>query len=173
MTPDDADAVDLALRGDGFEFGDGVLPDYLAAMARTVRLLDLRTTVTGLPGQDVSATPVTAVTQWRDGGGTVEVRTLHLQWGKVDITASGSLALDNKMRPIGALTARIKGHNALLDMAVATKSMSKTSAVAARAVLGLLAAAGGGTLSVPVRLQDGQLYLGPVAVAKLAPLAVK
>jgi hypothetical protein len=48
--------------------------------------------------------------------------------------------------------------------------MKKNAAAAARAVLGLLAAAGGGVLSVPVRLQDGQLFLGPAPVARLGPL---
>ena len=42
----------------------------------------------------------------------------------------------------------------------------------AQAVALLLAAAGGGLLSVPVRLQDGQLFLGPAVIAKLQPLPV-
>ncbi|MFP6746225.1 MAG: DUF2125 domain-containing protein [Alphaproteobacteria bacterium] len=177
MSPDEAESIDLALRGDGFEIANGVLPAHMATMAPMIGLFDLQTTVTGWPrnwsasppGEGASPSPLA---RWRDGGGTLEIRTFHLLWGKVEITATGSLALDHRMRPIGALTARIKGHNALLDIAVASKTMSKNSAFAARAVLGLLAAAGGGILSVPVRLQDGQLYLGPIAVAKLAPLAL-
>jgi hypothetical protein len=95
---------------------------------------------------------------------------LHLQWGDIEITASGSLALDDRMRAIGALTARIKGHNELLKLAVANGAMEKKNLLPARAVLGLLAAAAGGVLSVPVRLQDGTLFLGPAAIARLAPI---
>ncbi|MBT3532605.1 MAG: DUF2125 domain-containing protein [Rhodospirillaceae bacterium] len=170
MTPDASGDIDVALRGDGLEIGEGVLPDHLAAVSRTIPLLDLQTTVTGLSDHGPSTTPIA---QWRDDGGTIEVRRFHLQWGDMELTASGSLALDERMRPIGALTARIKGHDQLLDIAVATKSMDKNGAIAARAVLGLLAAAGGGVLSVPVRLQDGQLFLGPAAVANLGALAVQ
>jgi hypothetical protein len=173
MTPDAADSIDLALRGDDLELDDGLLPPdlaELAGLARDISLLDVRTTVTGLPPNTATATPFAL---WRDGGGTVEVRQFHLVWGSVEITASGSLALDDRMRPIGALTARIRGHDELLDFAVKSGAMSKNSRAAAGAVLGLLAAAAGGVLSVPVRLQDGQLFLGPVAVAKLMPLALR
>jgi len=169
-TPEAADSVDIALRGDTLEFAKGTLPVKYAALAPVMELLDLNMTVTGLPETPDPATPVTA---WRDGGGTVEIRKLQLIWGDVTLTASGSLALDGEMRPIGALTAKIRGHERLIDLAVAAGSMSRNGASAARAVLGLLAAAGGGTLSVPLRLQDGQLFLGPVAIAKLLPLAVR
>ncbi len=169
-TPQEAGSVDLAMRGDNLEIAGERLPAHLSGMARALPIVDLRTTVTGLPAK---LPPEAPVAHWRDGGGTVEVRRLHLRWGEMDITASGSLALDGDMRPIGALTAKIRGHDELIDLAVGAKTMSESAAVAARAVLGLLAAAGGGVLSVPVRLQDGQIFLGPTALAKLRPLAVK
>ncbi len=168
LTPDAVDSVDFALRGDGLDIGAGVVPPMLMGMARNISLLDIRTTVTGLPQDTLAATPIAA---WRNGGGTVEVRQFRLLWGDMEITATGSLALDDRMRPIGALTAKIRGHDQLLDIAVRSGAMSGNGRIAAGAVLGLLAAAGGGVLSVPVRLQDGQLFLGPAAVARLAPLA--
>lgn len=165
--PNSARNVDLVLRGDQITFSETFLNRNLNAQWRNIRLLDLNTTVTGLP--DDMATAILA-SQWRDGGGTVEVRQLRLQWGEVDITAKGSLALDEQMRLIGALTAQIKGHEKLIDLAVLTGDLRDGGVVAARTVLGLLAAAGGGILSVPARLQDGQLYLGPAVIAKLQPL---
>ena len=165
--PDSIRNVDLALRGDQITFSETFLNRNLNVQWRDIRLLDLNTTVTGLPDDMAMAM---LVSQWRDGGGTVEVRQLRLQWGEVDITAKGSLALDERMRLIGALTAQIKGYEKLIDLAVATGDLGDGGEVAARAVLGLLAAAGGGILSVPVRLQDGQLFLGPAVIAKLQPL---
>ncbi len=172
-------SLDLALRGDALEVAEGALPANLAGLPRSVRLLDLQITVTGLsraglPGDRLAAETAgasdgieNALARWRDDGGTLEITTFHALWGGMDISATGSLALDSAMRPIGALTARIKGHDELLDIAVATGAMDKDNLTAARLVLGLLAAAGGGVLSVPVRLQDGQLFLGPAPIAKL------
>ncbi|MDA1097590.1 MAG: DUF2125 domain-containing protein [Proteobacteria bacterium] len=160
-----SDDLEMALSGEALEVAEGVLPLSLIKLPRSARSVDLQATVTGLSKAGITAG---GLPQWRDDGGTLEVQAFRLQWGDIEISATGSLALDGDMRPIGALTARIKGHDELLDIAVATSMMDKGNLAAARAVLGLLAAAGGGILSVPVRLQDGQLFLGPAAIAKLA-----
>lgn len=168
--PGQSNGMDLALRADALGVIEGALPASLTGMPRTARLVDLQATVTGLPGRAFTAGQLG---RWREGGGTLEITAFHVQWGDMDISVTGSLALDNAMRPIGALTARIKGHDELLDMFLATGMMKKNAVAPARAVLGLLAAAGGGVLSVPVRLQDGQLFLGPAPVARLVPLIAK
>ncbi len=162
--PNAPDGIDLALRSDELELEPGTLP---VEFPRTVKLMDLQTTVTGLLKGDASPQNLA---QWRDDGGTLEITKLHLQWGDMDISASGSLALDDQMRLIGALTARIKGHDQLLNIAVNSGAMDRDHLPAARAVLGLLAAAAGGVLSVPVRLQDGKLFLGPAAIARLTAI---
>ncbi len=163
--PGISDGLELALRGEALEVAQGVLLPNVIGLPRTAKSVDLQATVTRLPKGEMTTG---GLRRWRDGGGTLEVTAFNLQWGDMEISATGSLALDGEMRPIGALTARIKGHDELLDIAVANGTMDEDSLVAARAVLGLLAAAGGGVLSVPVRLQDGQLFLGPAAIAKLA-----
>ena len=114
--------------------------------------------------------PVEAATVWRDAGGTIEVKRFVLVWGDLEIEATGTLALDEAMRPLGALTARVTGQEALIDAAVADGQMKPGAGDAAKAALGLLAAANGGVLSVPVRLQDGFAYLGPAKVAELSPV---
>ena len=162
QTPGSANSLDLALSGHTLELlGEGLSELSFRQLPRNIKLLDLQSTVTELSE---------SLPQWRRQGGTVEVRKLQLHSGEMEIAATGSLALDDQMRAIGALTAKIKGHDELLHMAVANGGMDEDQASVARAVLGLLAAAGGGILSVPVRLQDGLLYLGPAAVARLRPL---
>ncbi len=116
------------------------------------------------------ADPRAMLVAWRDGGGTVEVAELTLLWGKVEIRAEGSIALDAETRPIGALTAKVKGHGELLERAVLAGAMRREDADQALPILNLLAIAAGGELSVPVTMQDGILWLGPVAVARLAPI---
>lgn len=122
-------------------------------------------------GEPVPITTLAATTvAWRDRGGDIELKRFKLTWGKLDIEADGAMALDSELRPIGALTARIKGHEHLVDAAVAWGQMREKDGRTAKAVLGLLASAGGGTLSVPITLQDGLVSIGPVAVARLSPL---
>jgi hypothetical protein len=170
-TPGGTNSLDIALRGDALELIREGLPELsIKRLPKTITLLDLQSTVTEMAAAGTELAG--GVPQWREQGGTVEVDKLRLQWRDVDITATGSLALDDQMRPIGALTAKIKGHEELLQMAVANGGMDEEKAAIARAVLGLLAVAGGGVLSVPVRLQDGLLYLGPAAIARLAPIMV-
>ena len=111
-----------------------------------------------------------AVLRWRDGGGVVEVRRIAVEWGEVSVEASGTLALDAATRPEGAFTAEVRNHRELLDELIAAKALSTDDGRLARAALDLLAAAGGGALAVPVTAQNGKLWLGPVAVARLNPL---
>ena len=159
--------LDLMLRGEQFTITEQFMSKKLSTLGREIRLLDIRATATRIPDEITVEKPGGL---WRDGGGTLEVRQFRLKWSEVEISAKGSLSLDFRMRPIGALTAQIKGHEKLIDLVIAGSGLRNNNAVAARAVLGLLAAAGGGILSVPVRLQDGQLFLGPASIADLAPL---
>jgi hypothetical protein len=110
------------------------------------------------------------VLRWRDEGGVVEVRRFALDWNEVRIEAAGTLALDAATRPEGAFTAKLWNHGKLLDALVAANAMSPDDARLARAALDLLAAAGGGALTAPVTAQNGRLWLGPAAVARLSPL---
>lgn len=114
--------------------------------------------------------PPQALATWRDQGGTIDVRALSLEWGRLNMTGEGTVALDDAMRPMGALTAKLSGYEVLLQAARDDGQITPGAANAAKAVLGLLAAANGGMLSVPVRLQDGEAFLGPVLIARLSPL---
>lgn len=156
-------AADIAVSVDGVDVSKPAdLP-----LGQHIDVVELQFTLVGdIPHGD----PQVSIAHWRDDGGIVEVEKLRLDWGKVQADADGTLALDNEMRPLGALTARVRGHGALVDAAVASGQMSPADSKTAKAVLGVLAAAGGGVLSVPVDLQDGTAFLGPVAVARLRPL---
>ena len=48
-----------------------------------------------------------ALAAWRDAGGTIEVDNLRLRWGPIDAMASGTMALDEELQPIGAFTGGI------------------------------------------------------------------
>lgn len=155
---------DAALKVEGLRLPAGVE----APLGRDIDLLNV---ILGLTGALPNGLPASdAVIAWRDSGGTLDVQKFDMTWGSVQAEASGTLLLDETTRPAGAMTAKIRGHEALLDAAAATGRIRTRDLDLAKSALGLLAAAGGGVLSVPVRLQNGQAYLGPILIGRLRPL---
>src|SRR5260221_522214 len=111
-----------------------------------------------------------ALATWRDDGGTIELEEGALRWGSLAASANGTLALDAALQPIGALTATIENHNAVIDAAVAGGTLRADDANLAKVLLGLMAkpgADGKKRLTLPVTLQNRRLYLGPAQIAVL------
>jgi hypothetical protein len=111
-----------------------------------------------------------ALAAWRDDGGTVELAQGTLNWGKLAASANGTLALDGTLQPMGALTATIEHHDAVIDAAVAGGTMRAQDANLAKILLGLMVkpgADGNKQLNLPVTLQNRRLYLGPAQIAVL------
>ena len=107
---------------------------------------------------------------WRADGGTVEVEDGALRWGKLAVTTSGTLALDAALQPVGALTATIEDHTAIVDAAVASGQLPVDNANFAKIFLGLMAKPGEDGkkhLTLPLSLQDDRIYLGPAQIARL------
>lgn len=118
--------------------------------------------------------PIASLAGWRDAGGTADFTRLQLAWGPLRLVGDATLALDAQMRPLGAGTAKLQGLAPVLDRLVAKGQIRAPEASIAKIVLGLLAqptANGSLEVSVPLTAQDGKLFLGPVAVATLRPLA--
>jgi len=91
-----------------------------------------------------------AVASWRDDGGTIEIRRLFVKTSAISVTANGTVALDDEMRPIGAASAAIGGYAEAIDQLTATR-----------------------VLNVPISAQNGWLYVGPVRLARLEPLKLR
>lgn len=112
-----------------------------------------------------------ALSEWRDAGGTLEVRWMNFEWGALDLRANGTLALDRGMRPLGALTADIRGYEETLEALAEAKILRRDILPASRVTLNLLAKTdasdGRRVLTVPVTAQDGALFLGPIKLADL------
>jgi hypothetical protein len=110
-----------------------------------------------------------AAAAWRDGGGTLELDHLHLRWGDMEITGSGTLALDNDLQPVGGFSGGVSGFDQLLSALVATGRIKGSDARVARLALAMLAKAGPDgrpEISTSLTIQNGEMYLGP---AKLGP----
>lgn len=144
-----------------------VLPKPVPPFGSMIETLSLAGALKGtLPGGPLRE----ALAAWRDEGGTIEIAEGRLRWGSLAISANGTLALDATLQPIGALTATIEGHNAIVDAAVAAGQLRPGDASLAKTVLGLLAKpgpTGEKQITLPVSLQNALLYLGPAGIAKL------
>lgn len=160
-------ALDTAMIIDGL-----IVPAGLGgSLGDEVQNLTIESSVTGPIPEQLDPMSLAA---WRDAGGTVEARKWAIDWGAVRIDIDGTLALDEAFRPLGALTARVIGHDALIDFLEGQGTINEKVADALRFTFGLMAVRppGGGpaVLTVPITLQDGWLAAGPVPVAEIPPV---
>jgi hypothetical protein len=111
---------------------------------------------------------------WRDGGGTLEIQHLAVNWGPLDLTASATLALDEQQQPMGTGSARVIGYAETLDALASHGVISKSAATAAKAVLSLLAHSpedgGPPDVEVPLTLQYRTLSMRQVPLLRLPEL---
>lgn len=113
------------------------------------------------------------IQQWRDAGGVAQVKAMEIDWGPLKLNAAGTLALDKQNRPIGSLTANLLGHEGLIKGLQGAGQLSQDEARAASTGLAIIAMASGakeGGLALPMVLQDGVMFAGPLRIAKLKPL---
>jgi len=143
------------------------LPWQLPPFGSDIEAVRLAATVKGaMPSGSLRQ----ALDAWRADGGTVEVEDGALRWGKLAVTTTGTLALDEALQPMGALTATIEDHAAIVDAAVASGDLPAGNANFVKAFLGLMAkpgADGKKRLTLPVSLQNDRIYLGPAQIARL------
>lgn len=154
-------------EADAIALPDG--PDY--PFGREIDRLAFDAT---LIGRAPRGDPAAALARWRDEGGLVEVDSLDLRWGPLDLRAEGTAALDAELRPQGAFTARISGLAEAVDALVASGVVEPNAAVAIK--FGVLALAQGRDadgrpiVELPITVQDGLFYLGPVALFPVGPV---
>ena len=111
---------------------------------------------------------IETIKRWRDDGGTMEMDRFYLHWAPLEMSAAGSLALDQSLQPVAALNARFQGFFASVNRLEEVGVMRAREASVARVVLGLMAernpSGGAPLLSVPMTIQDRQVRVGPVTV---------
>jgi len=147
-------------------------PSAESPLGRDVGKLEIEGAVMGaLPEFEDEAELRDALARWRDDGGTLELDRVVADWGALELTGDGTFALDGALQPIGAMSAMIVGHDAVIDALVANGAVDPRDGSLAKVVLSVLSKPspvdGRPELTVPLSLQDGHLWIGP---AKLAPL---
>jgi len=102
---------------------------------------------------------------WRRGGGTLEVRRLLFEWLPLTIDAEGTLALDDRLQPIGAFSTRITGLKETLETMESWGFIDSGQTASAQIILGLMVntpPGGEPELLVPVSIQNQRLSMGPL-----------
>lgn len=162
-------AYDFALRAEGVtvesEHRVPVLGNDVSHLLMQARLRDILAT------RHVSV--IELLDAWRDTGGTLAISDLIVKWGPLDLTASGELSLDAQNRPLGRLDARVTDFKSLVDAMAREGIVKEDEARIALAGLTLVSQFQGNRsdeVLVPVIMDKGRLYLGPLAVGRLAPL---
>jgi hypothetical protein len=138
----------------------------------SIRLLSIAGMINGpLP---LVANAAAWTTAWRDGGGSVEVRRLTIDWGPLNLNSTATLALDDQLQPMGTGSAKVTGYAETLDRMAASGLMTKSAATVAKAMLSLLAGTDGGetpaSVDVPLTLQYRTLSMRQVPLVRLPEL---
>jgi hypothetical protein len=158
-------AVDFAARrltGTGSAAGFGAAP-----FGATIETVSLGLTIKGdLPQGRLRD----ALALWQRRGGTVELAGASLRWGALAIDASGTLALDEGLQPVGALAATIESDDAVIDEVTALGKLRPGDVALIKSVARLMAKSGPDgkqRLTLPVTLKNDRVYLGPAQIAAL------
>lgn len=160
-------AVDLSLQANAVQLGEPIK----TPLDRKIQDIAMVTTVKGaLPDTFLRD----AIDAWRQAGGTLELSHLQVDWGRLSLRAKGTLALDEALRPLGVLTADIKGYAETLTALERARILQRRAVAGTQLALDLLSRRDDGdnrrVVTIPVAAQNGSLYLGPVRLLKLAPI---
>ena len=111
------------------------------------------------------------LTQWANRGGTVEVRSLRIIHGTLGLDGDGTMALDGRLQPVCAFSARVTGYDAALNQLIQAGLVRSSDGNIAKMILGALGKvpAGGGPkqIDVPISVQDQRLSIGPIPLMRV------
>lgn len=159
--------TDISIRIKGIK-----LPEtFKSPLGRDVSQLAFHATLNeGIPGAPLRE----ALEQWRKNGGSIDLSWATLDWGPLSAEAGGTIAIDREMRPVLKLKTEFRNLDGtmkvLADAGLVRRDMVKLAEIGVK-LMGRVPE-GGGPVAVPlpVEINEGQLYLGPIAVASIPPV---
>lgn len=142
-----------------------------APLGERIDAVSIRSEITGDAPTDGRGMPwPKALVRWRDSGGTLEVRGFDLDYGPLQLTGDGTVALDKTGEPIAAFSLRatgiIEALRTLADHGVVSRAVAAGAAFVFQAKKGQ-ADNGDQSIALPATVQDGKLYLGPFPIARV------
>jgi hypothetical protein len=161
-----ADAAGNALIVAARMTGVGLPPHLLPVLGRSLESLSFDAAMSG----PVPATPDprAGATAWRNAGGSLALRALHLADGPLTLSGQGRFQLDAFLRPEGTVALHLAGLHDKVERLVAQGTLTRPEATAILAMLGLMMRpAGADALDAPVSLRDGLISLGAIPLLRL------
>ncbi|MDG1439116.1 MAG: DUF2125 domain-containing protein [Emcibacteraceae bacterium] len=108
---------------------------------------------------------VAGLSQWRDDGGTVSIRSFDYGTADQNMSLSGDMTLDGNLKPLGAFDASVTGIGGLFGRLSENKNLSSIT----RSLLKSQANNNQLPDAVPlaISMQNGQMYVGPIMIMEL------
>ena len=168
-TDDTADAAGNALVVAATMTSVALPPHVLPAPGRRLQRLSFDAALSGpVPPEPVAPGPGALETAWRNAGGSLALRALHLADGPLTVDGQGRFQLDAFLRPEGTVALHLTGLDETVDRLAAGGIMTRPEATAIRAMLGLLMRpTDGEALEAPVSLRNGLVSLGAIPLLRL------
>jgi len=113
---------------------------------------------------------VPALTAWRDGGGTIEIDSIDLNWPPLSLAGEATIALDGALQPEFAGTIRLRGAVEAVDRAQAAGMVDKDAATVTKLALRLATqrtADGAKETKIAIGIQNRVLSVGPVPLLQM------
>ncbi|HKK29070.1 MAG TPA: DUF2125 domain-containing protein [Alphaproteobacteria bacterium] len=110
---------------------------------------------------------------WQERDGILVLEAFETRAGWLEAAASGRMALDPSLRPLGQISLTVADPHRLLRIAQERNWLPGEMAAATRSVLGMVTVqgeAGNPQFQATLQMQDGALWLGPLKLAPLLPL---
>lgn len=116
-----------------------------------------------------------AIEQARPQPRHVELRLAEARWGRLELQAAGELTVDTRGVPEGQIVVKARNWRDILNMAVASGTLSDGFADTLESGLEMVSQMAGNprTLDIPLRLSDGQVRLGPVPLGPAPVLRIR
>ena len=115
-----------------------------------------------------------ALAAWSNEGGHVELTQFNANWeATTTVSGDGTVALDQRLQPVGAFSAVVRGYNEAVDAAVARGVMTPADGTAVKLWLSARAEKDerGFMVKLPLTIQDGFVSMGPIKLAQVPRIA--
>lgn len=161
---DEDDRLSLRLQADALRFSADVLDsDVERAFGREAQLLRMDAVVTAFAALARAGDPAA----WRRAGGALEIERAQMVWGAADLAGSGTLALDDDLLPAGRLSVVVTDPETLIGSLVEA-GLVRDDQGDALSLAALMAPRREGGIALPLRLQQGSVFLGPARLGRFA-----